>query len=81
MTQGERTATIKKTLKWLNAQTESVSVMRFLYEIEVNITEMGATRRTSRNYIDALRDANLISVSGLKFKVSEDGKKWLASHQ
>lgn len=81
MTQGERTATIKKALKWLSEKKEGVSVGNFLFQIETEITEMGATRRTSRSYIDALRDSGLIQSNANRLKISEMGKKWLEAHQ
>lgn len=81
MTQGERTATIKALLKWLNEQKDGVTVGKVLWQIEVEITEMGATHRTAKGYLDSIRNASLVSVSGYRFKISEVGKKWLEAHQ
>lgn len=81
MTQGERTATIKTLLKWLSEQKEGASIGRVLFQIEVEITEMGSTHRTARSYLDSVRNAGLVSISVNRLKISEVGKKWLEAHQ
>jgi hypothetical protein len=53
------------------------TIAECIHHIEVEITDMGATKKRARAYIKSCDEAGLIYTHGLKFKVSKDGQNWL----
>jgi len=82
MTQGERSRTIKKLLKWLDESDEKgVTIAGIAAYVTREITEMGATERTAKSYVHSLEDANLIECrDGFRFTITKAGKNWLRRH-
>jgi len=81
MTQGERSRTIKKLLKWLNESEKGVTTAGITAYVTREITEMGATKRTAKSYVRSLEDALLIeSRDGFRWTITKAGQNWLRRH-
>jgi len=79
MPQSERSTIIKEFLKWLEAKSKGsgANLQECISHLELEITQMGATKRKCADYIEACKRADLISIHGLKFKITPEGKNWL----
>lgn len=77
MPQSERASVIKAMLGWLNEQPRGVLVGDLIRYVEMEITDMGASTRTIRSYIERCQRQGLIYTDGLRLKCSEACKNWL----
>ena len=79
MPQSERSQIIKEFLKWIEAKSQKsgASLQECVYHIELEITDMGATKKKSADYVSSCVRAGLIDIHGLKFKITPEGKNWL----
>jgi hypothetical protein len=79
MPQSERSTIIKEFLKWLEAKskTNGATLQECVTHLELEITQMGATKRKCADYVDACKRAKLICTDRLKFKITSEGKNWL----
>lgn len=79
MPQSERSLIIKEFLKWLEAKSKGngATIQECVNFITIEVTEMGATTRKAKDYVEACHKAGLISPHGLKFKLTLEGKNWL----
>jgi Predicted transcriptional regulator len=79
MPQSERSAIIKEFLKWIEAKSKGsgATLQDAISHLELEITDMGATKRRCSEYVNACVRSGLISIHGLKFKITDEGKNWL----
>ena len=82
MPQSERSQTIKDMLKWLYAKTKKdggAKLNEILHHVTLEITEMGATERTVKKYLDVCQQMGLVSLSldRLRFMTTRKCKNWL----
>lgn len=81
MPQPERSKVNKELLVWLLAKTKSsngASRMEVLRHVALEITELGATERTTINYLKTLDGLGLVKVDSLgKYTVTKVGENWL----
>jgi len=84
--QSERSANIKAILKWLHdvVGSEGATVGQIVAYTIYEVTEFGATERTAKSYIQALRRANFIEPHPdrpSKLRITKAGRRWLESHE
>lgn len=77
MPQSERAQVIKSMLSWLVEQPKGATVGDIIRYVELEITDMGASTRTIRSYIERCRRQNLITSKGTHILCTEMCKKWL----
>lgn len=80
MPQRERTETIREFLLWMEAKSKGsgARIEEIFNHLEVEITDMGATQRTIRDYVSRCRAQGLIeSKDDLRFVITSKGKNWL----
>lgn len=79
--QPERTKNIKAILKWLRdiVGSKGATVGQIMAYTETEVTDMGATQRTIRSYIEAIRRRQLIAVcgDGFRLRITAAGRRWL----
>jgi len=84
--QSERSANIKAILKWLRnvVGSEGATVGAIIKYVIEEITEFGATERTAKSYIQALKRARFVEPHPdrpSKLRITPAGKRWLESHE
>ncbi len=80
MPQSERSQIIKQFLRWIEAKSKDkgATLKECVRHIQVEITEMGAEEKRCKKYVKDCEEAGLIRREGLRFKITEKGKEWLA---
>jgi hypothetical protein len=79
LTQGERSKNIKALLKWMDKK-KRVTTGQIVHQILAEITDMGATERTAKDYLESLGKRGFIVSKGAFFLVTPTGKDWLERH-
>ena len=80
MPQSERSQIIKQMLMWIDAKTKKdggVSLGAIIRHTEREITDLGATSRTVKSYLQTLVRHRLVEIKGLKYLSTQTGKNWL----
>jgi len=80
MPQAERTKNIVLFLKWLLNTQKNANMAQCISFIRVEVTEMGGTERTARNYVKDCGHYGLIEEKRGKFSLTPSGEKWLERH-
>ena len=71
---------MKELLRWLSAKSkkgDGARVGEIITYVMSEITSLGASRRTSRAYIETLSKLGFIHLYRLKWKTTEKGENWL----
>ena len=80
MPQSERSAIIKEFLKWMQARCRNnngPTIQECVRFITLEVTEMGATTKRAKGYVESCARAGLIHTKGIRFVISKDGENWL----
>lgn len=80
MPQSERSQIIKAILSWLyarNKQHKAPRLAEAIRYIESEITDMGASPKTVRRYLERLAVHGMVSIEGGKVICTQTGKNWL----
>jgi len=77
MPQSERSQVIKRMLEWLIEHPRGVRISDLIQHVELEITDMGASTRTIKGYIDRCRRQKLLEIKGSKLVCTDKCKNWL----
>ena len=85
MPQSERSQNMKEILRWLKdvVGEDGVTVGQIVAYVVNEVTELGATEKTAKGYVERLHKASLIdfvSPNSSKFRITKAGRKWLERH-
>jgi len=84
MPQSERSQNIKAILKWLRdvVGSKGATVQQIIAYVIFDVTEFGATEKTAKSYVEALRRAGFIEPipDSPRLRITNAGKRWLEEH-
>ena len=76
----ERSENLKELLRWLYARTKQgrgTGINEIIRYIQLDITELGGTTRTARNYVKTLVKLGLVEIKGYKYLTTKLTENWL----
>lgn len=83
MPQPERTDKMSEILLWLNAKTKKNGASRaqLRQHTQLEITRLGATKRTCDAYLNDLLSLGLVDIGrAYRYHITADGIAWLKRH-